>query len=317
MKKTNLIKIRNNSIDMPLELYNAMMCPKMIGIIEDSEGCLFLYRVSFIGAIKSWIKSIFKRSARFEYYCILMRKEASRALFGMRFRKLDINKLDREYFVANYARMFYLMPIDAMDEHKSREKAWASYKGYHEHRTVAEQDESAKQVLKWLSEIFRKYYPKSILELGCGGGRNLIIAKQILGGVKFSGIDINQKAIEIANKQSPGGINFIVGSIYELQKIASESFDIVFTAGVLMHIPHEKVEEIIKEMHRISKVCVINFELHGPSHAFDYHRYPRDYKRLYEKLGLGAKISYEIFPKDSFQSAGTNSFNHALLISKK
>jgi hypothetical protein len=104
-------------------------------------------------------------------------------------------------------------------------------------------------------------------------------------------------------------------SIYDLAHIPSQSVDIVLTSGVLMHVPEEKVGGVIREAHRIARMAVVHFELHGPSHSFDYHRYPRDYGALYSTLGLDG--TYTVFPRRDFRSRTTQSFHHALLVHHK
>lgn len=81
-----------------------------------------------------------------------------------------------------------------------------------------------------------------------------------------------------------------------------------------MHIPHDQVKNIIQEMTRISRGTILHYELHGPSHDFDFHRYPRDYSHLYRDQ---PETTYEIFESDDFKNAGTDSFHHALLEHKK
>jgi len=84
-----------------------------------------------------------------------------------------------------------------------------------------------------------------------------------------------------------------------------------------MHIPHQKVVKVITQMHRIAKKAVIHFELHGPSNVFDFHRYPRDYMQLYNKIGLDKNTVYKVFAKKSLQSSTTGSYKHALLVSSE
>jgi hypothetical protein len=93
--------------------------------------------------------------------------------------------------------------------------------------------------------------------------------------------------------------------------------DVILTSGFLMHLPPSNVADVVRATHARARLAVVHFELHGPSHAFDYHRYPRDYAKLYEELNLGEAISYEIFPATDYRSAGLGHFNHALLVARK
>jgi hypothetical protein len=70
-------------------------------------------------------------------------------------------------------------------------------------------------------------------------------------------------------------------------------------------------------MHARARLAVFHFELHGPAHSFDYHRYPRDYENLYRELNLGTRVTYEVFPTSDYRSQGLGHFNHALLVSRQ
>jgi len=108
-----------------------------------------------------------------------------------------------------------------------------------------------------------------------------------------------------------------VGSLYDLSGYADGSFDVVFTSGVLMHVPHDSVEATVREMHRLARRAVVHFELDGPSNSFDFHRYPRNYSALYQRLDMSVEVSYETFLPTDFRSMGTGSFSLALLVARK
>jgi len=80
-----------------------------------------------------------------------------------------------------------------------------------------------------------------------------------------------------------------------------------------MHVLHDRVEEIVAAANQVATRAVVHFELHGPAHDFDFHRYPRDYEGLYKKLGLPVE-RYEVFPVSDFRSTGVAPFHHALLV---
>jgi S-adenosylmethionine-diacylgycerolhomoserine-N-methlytransferase len=210
------------------------------------------------------------------------------------------------------------MSANPEPEHASREKEWKGMKSYHEHLQLAAQDRSAKMTSAWLAEkIIKPLNPRSILEVGCGSGRNLRYIQKYIPQTKIFGIDINEDAINIAKKEL-GSVDasLTATSLYDLGRFKDNSIDVVFTSGVLMHVPHEKAPGVVREMHRIARYAVVHFELDGPSHDFDFHRYPRHYDELYKKIGIGI-TSYEVYPRSDFRSssAAVSSFNHALLIS--
>jgi SAM-dependent methyltransferase len=221
--------------------------------------------------------------------------------------------------IANYGTFFYLIHIDGTAERENREASWAAIEDYHEHRELERQDATAHQTSRWLAEnvLLPLAANGSILEVGCGAGRNLKALRDTDPGVSLSGLDISPAAIANAKHHVPSA-DLKVGSLYDLSQHADSSFDVVFTSGVLMHVPHDEVEATIREMHRLARRAVVHFELHGPSHSFDFHRYPRDYGQLYERMEVPADVSYETFPPPDFRSTGIAlPFSHSLLVAKK
>jgi hypothetical protein len=80
-----------------------------------------------------------------------------------------------------------------------------------------------------------------------------------------------------------------VGSLYDLPDLGH--FDVVFTMGVLMHVPHTDIGRVAGSLLERAST-VVHYELHGESHDFDFHRYPRHYGNLYEALGVA--VSYRV-----------------------
>lgn len=90
-----------------------------------------------------------------------------------------------------------------------------------------------------------------ILEVGCARGQNLYAINQITGAYVY-GAEINEKAIKegyIANIDK--------ASAYALP-YRRPNFDMVFTAGLLIHIPD--VLRCMKELYRVSRKYILNIE---------------------------------------------------------
>ncbi len=96
---------------------------------------------------------------------------------------------------------------------------------------------------------------KTVLDIGCGGGRNAIpLAKM---GAKVTGVDISTQMLNFAknnakkNKCSKN-TNFIHSNAWEIN-LPSKSFDKILLLGILEHIPKEYRKKTIKEAQRLLK----------------------------------------------------------------
>ncbi|MBI2722909.1 MAG: methyltransferase domain-containing protein [Bacteroidetes bacterium] len=106
---------------------------------------------------------------------------------------------------------------------------------------------------------FIGHLPKDIkiLEVGANIGMQLR-GLQKMGFTNLYGIELQQDAVE-KSKQQTKGINIIQGSGYDIP-FKDGYFDLVFTAGVLIHIAPENHGKIMSEMVRCSKKYIWGFE---------------------------------------------------------
>lgn len=213
------------------------------------------------------------------------------------------------YRIINYRPRFQLMQSRGGDEASDRARFWASLGDYHEHRQHETQDPSANLFSKWFAgEVVGPFDPRRVLELGCGAGRNLRHIQETIPGVEVVGIEINEAAAERARVAT--GATVVNRSLYEPFDDLGK-FDVVFTTGVLMHVPHDVVEDVVRSMVESATRAVAHFELHGEPHTFDFHRYPRDYGDLYERLELPA--TYRVLDSQDPLNAGESVGQMALL----
>jgi len=136
-----------------------------------------------------------------------------------------------------------------------------------------------------------------ILEVGCNRGKQLEILRE-MGFTNFTGIDINRKALKIAR-----GEHFDVrqGAISDIP-FADNSFDMVFTSGVLIHIPPEVLPGAMEEMCRVSAQYIWCFEYFSEKcEAIPYHGeknvlWKNDFQKLFLEIcpGLGTALSKKI-----------------------
>jgi len=122
-----------------------------------------------------------------------------------------------------------------------------------------------------------------ILELGCNVGRNLA-GLWGMGYTNILGVDINPAAILLGKRTFPSiGGRLITGAIETTLPVwLDDSFDVIFTMAVLMHIPYEN-DKIFKEIVKKSKKYIVLVECEtGHSHG---RIFPRDYNKIFTKLG--------------------------------
>jgi SAM-dependent methyltransferase len=138
-----------------------------------------------------------------------------------------------------------------------------------------------------LISLFDKFCSKedNILELGCNIGRNLHYLYES-GYKNLYGIDINQKALDVGKALYPNTVAklpLICSTIedYIIFMLENE-IDVMFTMGVLMHI-HPSSIWIFNQMRHITKKYLITVEQED---ELCEHVFPRDYKFIFEHLGM-------------------------------
>ncbi len=112
-----------------------------------------------------------------------------------------------------------------------------------------------------VENIFNKFFDEinresTIIELGCNVGLNLSVLNK-MGFKNLTGLEINETAFSIAKKNNPD-INFIHSSIENFK--FTETYDLVYTGGVLIHINPDTLPLIITKMGQLSKKYIFGFE---------------------------------------------------------
>lgn len=93
---------------------------------------------------------------------------------------------------------------------------------------------------------FISYLPSnsSILDIGCGTGELLEYFSSL--GFKTTGIDISQKMVDISKKRVVNSL-VLKMSLYDIFKI-HECYDAVVATFLFVHIPKEKICDVIKSI---------------------------------------------------------------------
>ena len=128
----------------------------------------------------------------------------------------------------------------------------------------------------------------SLIEVGVGGGANLMNIMKHFKGKQLGGIDVNVDAIELAQKTFAGGY-FKVGSVDDIM-MSDDSADVVLSDMTLIYVSN--IDKAINEIKRIARRHIVLCELHSASFydrvklkwTSGYHAY--DYKKLLGKHGF-------------------------------
>lgn len=94
---------------------------------------------------------------------------------------------------------------------------------------------------------------KKVCEIGCNVGNNLELFYN--EGYDITGIDFNQKALDIAKSKMPNA-NFILADITS-DDFKLDNYDLIFTRGVLIHIKDRKdICKLVSKIHNSARYIV-------------------------------------------------------------
>ena len=101
--------------------------------------------------------------------------------------------------------------------------------------------------------------PKTFLELGSNIGLNFLALKDLLTEIRFTGVEINEKAHQELEKT---GCRAVLGSIYDYE--TTESFELTFTKGVLIHVNPDRLPEVYDKLYDYSSNLILVAEYYSP-----------------------------------------------------
>jgi ubiquinone/menaquinone biosynthesis C-methylase UbiE len=114
----------------------------------------------------------------------------------------------------------------------------------------------------FLSGYFSAAGPCRVLEFGCGFGRHLSYLRQI-AGLDLEGCDPSPSMLAIAGEMLPA--DWFAKQVKLIQArgklpYRDKSFDIVFSASVLIHVHPEDVGAVIDELLRVARGHILHIE---------------------------------------------------------
>lgn len=136
-------------------------------------------------------------------------------------------------------------------------------------------------------KILSATHPQSVLEVGCNNGSNLRAIRTINPDITLQGVDVNQAALaEAADYGLPV-------TEMEASEIASfGTFDLVFTAGVLIHASSDQLSDVMDAIISASRSHVLAVEYADDTEVEVNYRghdgklWRRPFGKLYQEKGL-------------------------------
>lgn len=135
---------------------------------------------------------------------------------------------------------------------------------------------------EWLADRIASYAPSSVLEIGCGYGKQLRAIRKRLPNARLVGVDFSPTQLGEARAYLEGyeEIELVHGSGDRLP-FADRSFDLVMTSAVILHNPPEVAERIRREVVRVASL----WAAHNEDTDVTYNRYGYDTAAWYRSLG--------------------------------
>lgn len=114
-----------------------------------------------------------------------------------------------------------------------------------------------------LGDMIQHINPKSVCEVGCGNGRNLLYLKERFPGLFLRGYDISPVCVK---RCVHAGLDVQCGDAYQLPALAG-SFQLVFTFAALEQMQN-RIDEALFQIKRLSSQYALFYEpfadINGP-----------------------------------------------------
>jgi len=176
------------------------------------------------------------------------------------------------------------------------------------YREKAFWETNTKDYVKWevfqpdeeeILEILEVTRPETILEIGCGAGRNF---RYFPSGARCFGLDISLNLLRRA-REKQNILGMVCGSATHLC-FPGNAFDLVFADSTIQHVPPEKVGSCITDLVRVARryICLIEYTREENEHSRFFsqpHCFMHDYASLFGgrmRLVLKKEVSYRVQP---------------------
>jgi SAM-dependent methyltransferase len=139
----------------------------------------------------------------------------------------------------------------------------------------------------WLASRVASYRPESVLEIGCGYGKQIRALRAFIDAT-IVGLDFSPSQLSRARHYLAGidDCALVLGSGWRLP-FPDHSFDLVLTSAVILHNPPQQAEAIRREVLRVAR----RFAAHNEDTDVTYNRYGYDTAAWYQAEGVPLRES--------------------------
>jgi pseudaminic acid biosynthesis-associated methylase len=150
---------------------------------------------------------------------------------------------------------------------------------------------------------------ESVLEIGCNRGHNLVAIDAVAPDAQLAGIEPNPYALDLARAALPTAT--LIEGRADTLPYGDRAFDLVFTAGVLIHVPPQSLDGVLREIVRVSRRYVLAVEYFAEAEEVVRYRdhddllWKRDFPAAYAQVAGDLRLVRSGFwgPEDGFDDA--------------
>ncbi|MFX0096371.1 MAG: pseudaminic acid biosynthesis-associated methylase [Candidatus Hodarchaeota archaeon] len=156
-----------------------------------------------------------------------------------------------------------------------------------------------------------------ILEVGSNIG-NQLFCLQNMGFQSLYGIELQKYAIELSSKSRTNHITIIQASALNIP-YKDDSFDLVFTSGLLIHIAPSDVEQVLREIYRCTKKYIWGFEYFADSYTEVEYRGNIEllWKANFANIYLNSFSDLRLVKEKRFKYLDNNNVDSMFLLKKE
>ena len=133
---------------------------------------------------------------------------------------------------------------------------------------------------RFIAEEVHKFSFQSLLEIGCGYGKQLKNLSR--SGLFLTGCDFSRPQLMKAGSFFPEIAGRLVEADGEAIPFGDKTFDAVFSSAVILHNKPDKAKKIIAEMIRVSR----RYLIHNEDTDITFSRYGYDFTKTYKKMNF-------------------------------